>query len=62
MINHFKQISKHIELQYHQFKSLVQEIKVKLLYVATKYQQADILTKVLTTLDIHYRFIKQAYN
>jgi len=54
--------SKHIELQYHQFKSLVQDKKVKLLYVATKFQQADILTKVLATFEDHYRLIKQTYN
>jgi hypothetical protein len=54
--------SKHIEMAYHQFIDLVQKKKVQVLYVSTKYQQADILTKVLGTIDLHYSMIKQAYN
>jgi hypothetical protein len=49
-------------MAYHQFKDLVQKKKVQVLYVSTKYQQADILTKVLGTIDLHYSMIKQAYN
>jgi len=46
--------SKHIDTKYHFVRDCVEQNKVKLFYVPTEYQQADILTKALA----QQKFIK----
>ena len=41
----FHKRSKHIDIQYHYIREAIQEQKVKLTYINTKSQLADILTK-----------------
>ena len=40
--------SKHIDIKYHWFRSMIQDASVYLQYIKTDDQRADILTKVLT--------------
>jgi hypothetical protein len=54
--------SKHIELAFHHFKYHVQKGVIKLYYVASKNQEADLLTKVVASLDLFYSLIKKIFN
>ena len=45
---------KHIEIKYHYIKDMVQRGAVKLQYVATKEQIADVLTKPLARAKFEY--------
>jgi len=48
--------SKHIKIRYHHLKDCVQKGIVKLLYIPTKEQTADILTKALARSSfVHFR-------
>jgi hypothetical protein len=53
--------SKHIEIRYHFIKDLVQRKILKLWYVATKYQEADILTKILPSFEAHYTIMEAIF-
>ena len=46
--------SKHIEINYHYVKDTVQRRAVKLQYVATNEQIADVLTKSLARVKFEY--------
>ena len=50
----FHDKSKHIEIKYHYIRDMVQRGAVKLQYVATKEQIADVLTKPLARLKFEY--------
>jgi hypothetical protein len=54
--------SKHIELSYHFFKHYVQNKTVKLFYIASAHQLADIMTKVVASMDLFYSLIKKLYS
>ena len=41
----FHKKSKHIDIQYHYIREAIQDNKVKLIYINTKRQLADLLTK-----------------
>ena len=45
---------KHIEIKYHYIRDMVQRGAVKLLYVATEEQIADVLMKPLARLNFEY--------
>ena len=45
---------KHIEIKYHYIRDVVQRGVVKLLYVATEEQIADVLTKPLDRVKFEY--------
>ena len=52
----FHEKSKHIEIKYHYIKDMVQRGAVKLQYVVTEEQIADVLTKPLARLKLeHFR-------
>ena len=46
--------SKHIEIRYHHIKDMVQKGALKLQYVATDEQIADVLTKPLSRVKFEY--------
>ena len=46
--------SKHIEIKYHYIKDMVQREALKLQYVATEEQIADVLTKPLARVKFEY--------
>ena len=50
----FHDKSKHIKIKYHYIMDMVQRGVVKLQYVATKEQIADVLLKPLTRLKFEY--------
>ena len=50
----FHDRSKHIEIKYHYIRDIVQRGAVKLLYVATDEQIADVLTKPLARVKFEY--------
>ena len=50
----FQDKSKHIEIKYHYIRDMVQRGVVKLQYVATEEQIADVLTKSLARLKFEY--------
>ena len=50
----FHDKSKHIEIKYHYIRDMVQRGAVKLLYVATEEQIADVLTKPLARVKFEY--------
>ena len=50
----FHDKSKHIEIKYHYIRNMVQRGAVKLLYVATEEQIADVLKKPLARLKFEY--------
>ena len=50
----FHDKSKHIEIKYHYIKDTVQRGAVKLQYVATDEQIADVLTKPLARVKVEY--------
>ena len=54
--------SKHIELAFHHFKYHVQRKIIALFYVASKNQEADILTKIVGSMDLFYSLIKKIFN
>ena len=45
---------KHIEIKYHYIRDMVQRGAVKLLYVATEEQIANVLTKPLARMKFEY--------
>ena len=50
----FHDKSKHIEIRYHYIRDMVQKGAVKLQYVATDEQIADVLTKPLSRVKFVY--------
>ena len=50
----FHDKSKHIEIKYHYIRDMVQRGAVKLMYVATEEQIADVLTNPLARLKFEY--------
>jgi len=54
--------SKHIELAFHFFKDFVQQKVVQLFYIASKNQEADLLTKVVNSMDLFYSLVKKIFN
>ena len=50
----FHENSKHIEIKYHYIRDMVQRGAVKLLYIATEEQIADVLTKPLARMKFEY--------
>ena len=50
----FHEKSKHIEIKYHYIKDMVQRGAMKLQYVATDEQIADVLTKPLARVKFEY--------
>ena len=50
----FHDKSKHIEIKYHYIRDMVQRGAVKLLYVATEEQIADVLMKPLARIKFEY--------
>ena len=50
----FHDKSKHIEIKYHYIRDMVQRGAVKLQYVATDEQVADVLTKPLARVKFEY--------
>ena len=50
----FHDRSKHIKIKYHYIRDMVQRGAMKLLYVATEEQIADVLTKPLARLKFEY--------
>ena len=50
----FHDKSKHIEIKYHYIRDMVQRGAVKLLYVATEEQIADVLTNPLARMKFEY--------
>ena len=50
----FHDKSKHIEIKYHYIRDMVQRGVVKLQYVATEEQIADVLTKPLVRVKFEY--------
>ena len=50
----FHDKSKHIEIKYHYIKDMVQRGAVKLQYVATEDQIADVLMKPLARVQFEY--------
>ena len=50
----FHDKSKHIEIKYHYIKDMVQRGEIKLWYVATDEQIADVLTKPLARVKFEY--------
>ena len=50
----FHDMSKHIEIKYHYIRDMVQREVVKLQYVATEEQIANVLTKPLARLKFEY--------
>jgi len=54
--------SKHIELCYHFFKYYVQKKVVQLFYVSSINQEADILTKIVLSMDLFYSLVKKVFN
>ena len=50
----FHDKSKHIEIKYHYIMDMVQRGAMKLHYVATKEQIADVLTKPLARVKFEY--------
>jgi hypothetical protein len=50
----FHDNSKHIEIQYHYIRDMVQRGVVKLQYVGTNEQVADVLTKPLSRVKFEY--------
>ena len=50
----FHDKSNHIEIRYHYIRDMMQRGAVKLLYIATKEQIADVLTKPLARLKFEY--------
>jgi hypothetical protein len=52
----FHDRSKHIEIRYHYIRDMVQRGALKLLYVSTNEQVADVLTKPLSRVKFeHFR-------
>jgi hypothetical protein len=52
----FHDRSKHIEIKYHYIRDMVQRGAVRLTYVTTKEQVADVLTKPLSRMKFkHFR-------
>jgi hypothetical protein len=54
--------SKHIELAVHHFKQYVQNKTVQLFYVASKNQEADLLTKIVASMELFYSLIKKLFS
>ena len=50
----FHDKSKHIEIRYHYIRDIVQKGAVKLKYVPTEEQVADVLTKPLSHVKFEY--------
>ena len=50
----FHDKSKHIDIKYHYIRDMVQRGVVKLQYVATEDQIADVLTKLLARVKFEY--------
>ena len=50
----FHDKSKHIEIKYHYIGDMVQRVAVKLQYVVTDEQIADVLTKALAKVKFEY--------
>jgi hypothetical protein len=50
----FHDRSKHIEIRYHYIRDMVQKGAVRLQYVATDEQVADVLTKPLSRMKFEY--------
>ena len=50
----FHNKSKHIEIKFHYIRDMVQRRAMKLQYVATKEQIADVLTKILARKKFEY--------
>ena len=50
----FHDKSKHIEIKYHYIRDMVQRRVVKLQFVATDEQRADVLMKPLTRVKFEY--------
>ena len=50
----FHEKSKHIEIKYHYIRDMVQKGAVKLQYVATEEQIADVLMKPLARVKFEY--------
>ena len=50
----FHDRSKHIDIRYHHIRDCVQRKIMLLQYIPTKYQDVDILTKVLTRSKFKY--------
>ena len=50
----FHDKSKHIEIKYHYIRDMVQRVEVKLQYVVTDEQIADVLTKPLARVKFEY--------
>jgi hypothetical protein len=50
----FHDKSKHIEIRYHYIRDMVQRGAVKLQYVGTDEQVADVLTKPMSRVKIEY--------
>ena len=50
----FHDKSKHIDIKYHYIKNMVQRGVVKLQYVVTEEQKADVLTKPLAKVKFEY--------
>jgi hypothetical protein len=55
----FHKKSKHIDIQYHYIREIIQQNKVKITYIATKRQLADLLTKNVNKI-LFEEFIKLA--
>ena len=54
--------SKHIDLKYHFIKKHIQDRFAQIKYIATKFQEADILTKVLNSNEMHCLMVARIYN
>jgi hypothetical protein len=54
--------SKHIDLKYHFIKKHIQDRFAQLKYIATRFQEADILTKVLNSSEAHCLMVARIYN
>lgn len=50
----FHDKSKHIEVRYHYIRDMVEKGVVKLQYLATDLQVADVLTKLLSKVKLEY--------
>jgi hypothetical protein len=54
--------SKHIHLAHHFFKEHVQNKTLQILYISTLHQEADLLTKIVATVDIFYTLVQKIFN
>jgi hypothetical protein len=54
--------SKHIELSYHFFKYYIQNKTIQLYYIVSINQLADIMTKVVSSMDLFYSLVKKIFN